>query len=73
MRRQNVHLLDVRGSLPQRCDHHAHGEVVLPAAHPDLSHPDKTDQVMARERPVERLIDQPEAREDPSRLILDLS
>src|SRR6266478_6965804 len=69
---QDVHLLDVHGPLPHRSDHHAHGEAVLQAAHPDLPHTDEAGQVVLGERHVERLIDEPEAREDRARLILDL-
>ena len=72
MLRQDIHLLDVRGSLPYRGDHHAHEEAVLLAAYPDLPHADEAGQVVQGKRHVERLMDEPEAREDRARLILDL-
>jgi hypothetical protein len=37
MRPQDVHLLDVGGPLPHRGNHHAHGQAVLQAGHPDLA------------------------------------
>jgi hypothetical protein len=41
------------------------------AAHPDLPQADKASQIVQGERHVERLVDQPEAAEDRTRLILD--
>lgn len=67
----DVHLLEVDVSILHRGDHHAHEEVILQAAHPDLPHVDETCQVVQRERRVERLVDEPEAG-DLARLVLDL-
>jgi hypothetical protein len=73
MARQDVHFFDVHRPLPHRGDHHAHRQVVLQTANPDLPFADLAGQLVQGEPHVERLVDEPEAREAQSRLVLDRS